>query len=96
MKFDPTTKELFTDAGTLVKKLHCPVRMRWEQLHASTDLPHRVCNECSHDVLDTAVLSDAEVLAAVQSNPSTCLSVAASQANLTLIPPGRTTTKLAS
>lgn len=87
MKFDPTTSELFTDAGTLVKKLHCPLRMRWEQLHASTVSPHRVCGECTHEVLDTAVLSDAAVLAAVQANPSTCLCVTASQDNLTIIPP---------
>jgi hypothetical protein len=87
MKFNPDTRELFTDAGELVKVLRCPLRMRWEQLDANDCSPHRICSECDHPVLDTTVLSDAEVLAAVRSDPSTCLCVRASQENLTLLPP---------
>jgi hypothetical protein len=89
MKFDPGTRELFTDAGELVKVLRCPLRMCWKQLTASVGSPHRTCGECDRSVLDTATLSDAEVLAAVRSDPSTCLCVRASQENLTLLPTRR-------
>jgi hypothetical protein len=86
MRFDPSTKELFTDDGELVKVLHCPRRMRWEQLGSSAGSPHRTCGECDHGVLDTAALSDDQVLAAVRADPSTCLCVRAGQQNLTLLP----------
>jgi hypothetical protein len=85
MRFSPRTKELFTDAGELVKVLDCPLKMRWEQLGASEASSHHICGECEQSVLDTAVLSDAEVLAAVRADPSTCLCVRASQENLTLL-----------
>ena len=85
MKFDIAKRELFTDDGELIKLLHCPLRMRWEQLGASTDSPHRTCAECDHQVLDTAVLSDAAVLAAVRADPTTCLCVTARQGNLTIL-----------
>ena len=86
MKFDPNTRELFTDAGELVKVLHCPLRMRWEQLGKCAGSPHRKCGRCDHPVHDTAALSDAEVLATVRIDPSACLCIRASQANVTLIP----------
>lgn len=85
MRFDPNTKELFTDSGELVKVLHCPLRMRWEQLGTRASSPHRTCGECDHPVLDTAEMSDAEVLATVRAEPSVCLCVRASQANVTLL-----------
>jgi hypothetical protein len=86
MKFDPNTKELFTDEGELIKVLYCPLRMRWEQLDVRPGTPHRQCSECNHSVLDTATYSDAQVLLAVRSDPSTCLCVRASQSNVTLLP----------
>ena len=85
VRFDPSTKALFTDSGELVKILRCPLQMRWEQLSVNTGSPHRVCSECAHSVLDTAEMSDAEVLAAVQMDLTTCLRVRASQANVTLL-----------
>ena len=86
MKFDPNTKELFTDSGELIKVLNCPLRMRWDQLGLSAGSPHRYCGECDHPVNDTAVMSDADVLVMVLDDPLTCLSVRAGQANVTLLP----------
>lgn len=85
MKFDRETKELFTDAGELIKVLHCPLRMRWTQLGVTSGSPHRICASCDHRVLDTSALSDADVLAAVRADPSTCVCVRASQPNLSLV-----------
>lgn len=86
MKFNRETKELFTDAGELIKVLHCPLRMRWAQFAVADGAPHRFCGGCEHPVLDTGALSDADVLAAVRADPSTCLCVRASQTNVTLSP----------
>lgn len=87
MKFNPGTKELFTASGELVKVLRCPVPMRWEQLTAEVGEPHRTCARCEHRVLDTAVMSEAEVVAAVRADPFACLCVRAGQQNLTLLAP---------
>jgi hypothetical protein len=86
MKFDPDTKELFTDTGTLIKVLHCPLRKRWEQLNEAASSPHRTCSECEREVLDTAAMSESEVLSALRADPSTCLCVSACQENVTILP----------
>ena len=85
MKFDPSTKELFTDTGALIKVLHCPLRKRWKQLDEASSGPHRTCSECEREVLDTAAMSETEVLSAVRADPSTCLCVSACQDNLTIL-----------
>jgi hypothetical protein len=87
MKFDRDTRELFTDAGELIKALHCPLRMRWDQLGETEGSPHRVCSNCSHPVLNTSALSDADVLNAVRAQPTTCLCVDSNQSNVVLLPP---------
>jgi hypothetical protein len=84
MKFDPITKNLYTDAGKFIKKLRCPMAQRWEQLDARPDSPHRHCGECESSVLDTATLSDHDLLAAVRADPDACLSINAKQPNLTI------------
>ena len=86
MQFDPSTSTLFTDAGERIKTLHCPRKMQWTQLEAARDhTPHRHCRACDHVVLETAVLSDADLLAIVRADPSTCLQVRSDQPNLTLV-----------
>lgn len=85
MKFDPTTRTLYTDAGALVKVLFCPLQKQWEELEATTGQTHRRCDVCSRRVLDTGIMTDDEVLATVRKDPTTCLLVSASQPNLTLI-----------
>ena len=85
MKFDVVSKALYTDAGELIKVLHCPHRMRWQQLKPQASSPDRLCSTCEHPVLNTAQLSDSEVLAAVRADPGTCVCVWASQKNVTLL-----------
>jgi len=85
MKFDPTNRTLFTDEGVFVKRLHCPLRMRWSQLRPQEMSQHRRCEECQHQVLDTAAMSDAEISAAVRADPETCLSISPRQANVSII-----------
>jgi hypothetical protein len=59
--------------------------MRWEQLQQNPVNPHRMCIACERSVLDTADMTDAQLLARVQADPSICLSVSARQANVTII-----------
>ena len=88
MKFDPITKNLYTDAGEFIKKLGCPSAQRWEQLGTSDQSPHRRCEVCEQSVLDTSQLSDRQLLAMVRVDPRTCLSVDAKQPNITIFRQG--------
>jgi hypothetical protein len=85
MTFDPYSLALFTDADELIKVLHCPLKKQWDELN-ETDTPHRTCSNCERAVLDTATMTEAEVVAAVRTDPHTCLCVSAVQPNLTLLP----------
>ena len=85
MKFDPRTKELFTDAGQFLKRLHCPLRVKWSNLESMPSSSHRVCSECERQVLNTAEMSDAQILSAIQSDPDTCVAISARQENVSII-----------
>jgi hypothetical protein len=85
MIFDPSSLSLYTDAGELIKVLHCPLKKRWHELR-ETETPHRTCSNCERSVLDTSTMTEAEVVAAVRSDAQTCLCVSAVQENLTLLP----------
>jgi hypothetical protein len=85
MQFNPETNALYTDAGELVKVLHCPLRKQWNQLVLHPSSAHRTCAECERSVLDTSGMTDAEVLKTVRANPMTCLAVGTRQANVTLL-----------
>jgi hypothetical protein len=86
MIFDPPSLSLYTDAGELIKVLHCPLKKRWDELR-ETETSHRTCSNCERAVLDTSTMTEAEVVAAVQSDPQTCLCISAVQENLTLLSP---------
>ena len=88
MKFNPETKALYTDAGELVKVLHCPLHKKWDQLVSLTVSTHRTCASCEKTVLDTAGMTDAEVLKAVRADASTCFAVDARQSNITILHKG--------
>jgi len=87
MLFDRSSLALYTDAGELIKVLHCPLKKRWQELR-ETESPHRTCSNCERAVLDTSAMTEVEVVAAVRSDPHTCLCVSAGQENLTLLPLG--------
>ena len=87
MKFDPITKEVFTDNGDFVKQLNCPYKIKWNDLEAS-DTIFRKCSNCDHLIVDTEHLSDDELLNRVNLNPNTCLKIDLSQNNLTIITNG--------
>ena len=86
MKFNPHTKEVFTDTGQFLKKLQCPYRINWNKLQQYEENPReRSCSECEHQILDTAQYGDNELLSILTSNPETCLKIDINQYNVEII-----------
>lgn len=88
MKFDMVTRQLSTDDGQPIKILHCPFGKRWHELHAAAGVLYRRCGQCEHTVIDTAVLSERDIVALVDLDPSTCLRIREGQGNVTVVRPG--------
>lgn len=87
MKFDPITKNIFTDKNEFVKKMHCPYTISWDELVVSNST-HRKCSNCDHLILDTAEITDEELLLLVTQNPDTCLKIDLNQENLKIVSNG--------
>lgn len=85
MILNKNTKELFTDDGDLIKKLHCPFQKQWAELEKTQSSLARLCNSCGKPVLDTQYFSDNELSKLVKENPETCLRINSRQSNLTSI-----------
>jgi len=81
MIFNPIRKELFTDSGEFIKKLHCPYRERWDSM-TPLDSTSRLCSRCDHAVVDTSTVPDDVLLDMLHQNPNTCLKVDLNQHNL--------------
>ena len=75
MKFDPTSKEIFTNEGQFIKKMSCPEKVEWESMEKGNNDLKRVCTICNKSVIDTEFLSDDEVLFLVEKDANTCLRI---------------------
>jgi len=80
MKIDPKDRSLYTDSGTFLKKLNCPIRKTWAELKPSR-LGTRLCDTCSREVHDTAGMSDEELVRLLEVDPGACLKVSSAQGN---------------
>lgn len=87
MKFNPLTKEVFTDKGEFIKKLDCPFKMKWDDLN-DTDSTFRKCSNCDRSIVDTKHLSDNQLLEIIKQDSHTCLKVDLNQHNVNLITNG--------
>lgn len=81
MKFNPETKTLMTHDGRAIKVLSCHLNVQLKHLQIEPD-GHRRCDKCKHKVLDTALLSEAQIVEHVATEPSTCLIVRRKQHNI--------------
>lgn len=81
MKFDPLTKDLFTDQGVFIKTMNCPYKMTWDNL-IPIDSTVRKCAICDHSILETKDFTDEELLKIVRQNPTTCLKIDLHQHNI--------------
>ena len=84
MKFNPETKTLMTRDGRMIKALSCHLNVRLNQLQVEPD-GHRRCDRCDHRVLDTGLLSEAQIVEQVAADPATCLIVRRGQRNIDIV-----------
>lgn len=87
MKFDPITKDVYTDKGEFVKRMNCPYRMTWDNLVAA-NVTMRKCANCDHLIIDTEFFTDDELLKMVRQNPDTCLKIDLNQDNIKILSNG--------
>ncbi|KAF0128497.1 MAG: hypothetical protein FD155_3239 [Bacteroidetes bacterium] len=87
MKFNPLTKEIYTDKDEFVKTMNCPYKMSWDNLEAAYS-NMRKCATCNHLIVDTEVLTDDELLKMVRQNPATCLKIDLNQQNIKIVTNG--------
>lgn len=84
MKFNPTTKTLLTNEGSLIKRLHCPFNVKWDALPSEYST-HRNCVRCGKSIIDTQFLDEKSVIEIVKIDPSACLKVSLDQSNIRVI-----------
>lgn len=85
MKFNPITKNLFTDDHVLIKKLHCPFRVGLSELSPAENGRDFCCNLCDETITDTSDLTDEMVVQIVRQNASVCLKVDINQPNVRVV-----------
>ena len=88
MKFNPITKEVFTDNNEFIKKMHCPCGMTWSDLEPIDKSSSKKCSTCNQSIIDTEFLTDTEVLSLVIKHPQTCLKIDLNQKNIRLLAHG--------
>lgn len=87
MKFDPLTKDIYTDKGEFVKTMNCPYKMSWDKLEViNSNL--RKCANCDYLIVDTKDQTDDELLKMVRQNPDTCFKIDLNQHNIKIISNG--------
>jgi hypothetical protein len=87
MKFNPISKDIYTDKDEFVKRMNCPYKMSWDKLEV-TNSTLRKCSNCNNLILDTEFLTDNELLKIVRQNPNTCFKIDLNQENINLISNG--------
>ncbi len=75
MKYKVETKELFTFQGILLKKMQCPVEVKWEEMQPGKNDLEKICTQCNKMVLDIDTLSEEEVSFLLSKNPDICLKI---------------------
>jgi hypothetical protein len=75
MKYNPDTKELFTDNGILLKKMQCPINVDWESMQAGKNDLEKICLHCNKPVLNTDFLTEDEVMFLLKKDGNKCLKV---------------------
>ena len=87
MRFNPLTKDIFTDKGEFIKTMNCPYKMNWDNLEEGNSTS-RKCAICEHLITDITNFSDEEILNIVQQNPDSCLKIDLNQNNIKIISNG--------
>ncbi len=84
MQYNPLTQELYSDDGTFLKKLYCPLSKQWEELIVLSNIDSKLCKQCNKAVYDTSKMDDSQLQELIFTTPQACLKVDLNQNNLTL------------
>lgn len=84
MKINPSNKELYTDSGAFLKRLHCPISVMWNDMKENGS-NIRMCSGCEKTIHDTEHLSDAELEHLLANDSQACLKVNLNQNNVKII-----------
>ena len=84
MKFNPSTKALFTNEGILIKKLHCPYGVKWDSLPRE-QISYRHCAMCGKNIFDISHMNDKELMGIVENDPKICLKLDISNPNIRVV-----------
>ena len=87
MKFNPITKEIYTDKNEFVKRMNCPYKINWDNLE-DTNSTSRKCENCNHLILDTEFLTDYNLLIMIRDNPNICLKIVLNHHNIKVVSNG--------
>lgn len=87
MKFNPLTKDIYTNKGEFIKTMNCPYKMSWDNLE-NTNSTMRKCTNCNHLIIDTENIADDELLKIIKQNPDTCLKIDLNQNNIKIVSNG--------
>ena len=68
MQYNPITKTLWDEDGTLLKKVHCPRAVRPDQIAGG------LCRLCDHAVVHFDQRPEQDALSLFRSNPDLCVS----------------------
>lgn len=93
MLFNEDNQTLYTNDGTFIKQLTCPLQKKWTTLtRIEHDDKKRLCESCQKHVISTQGLYDQEVLGIMMFDPESCLHASPSFGNLALLPHKETRT----
>jgi hypothetical protein len=88
MRFNPITKEIFSDSGQFIKQLNCPLKKNWNSLLTSNESHKKICDTCNHEIINSAKLDDKQLIEIVKQNPNTCLKIDFNQHNIKIFTNG--------
>jgi hypothetical protein len=75
MRYNVETRELFTNEGTLIKKMYCPIDVNWEKMEPGKNDLERICRHCNKSVIDTDFLTDEEILFLLNQDRDRCIKI---------------------
>jgi hypothetical protein len=84
MKINPSSKEIFTDTGEFIKRLHCPIHVKWNAMKKNGDRS-KICVECNKTIHDTANINDNDIVKLMKNDPQACLKVSLNQDNVKIV-----------
>lgn len=89
MLYNPISKQIFSDSGSFIKQLYCPLQKKWEELQPSENLQPitlkgRLCESCDKVVYDSELLKENELIELIKKDPHICVKIGLNQKNIYL------------